>query len=59
MIDKTRRDGFAETVHAAVEAVIAGSPPPVEEAQLADSSLATLAVPESLAKGARVTLESL
>ena len=41
------------------EAVIAGGPPPVEEAQLVNSSPATLAAPESQAKGARTTLESL
>ena len=51
--------GHRAELRAFVEAVIAGGPPPVEEAQLVNSSLATLAVPESLAKGARVALESL
>ena len=49
--------GHRAELRAFVEAVAAGGPPPVEEAQLVNSSLATIAVPESLAKGARVFLE--
>ena len=51
--DKGHRAGL----RAFVEAVVAGGPPPVEEARLVNSSLATIAVPESLAKGARVFLD--
>ena len=51
--------GHRAELRAFVEAVIAGGPPPVEAAQLVNSSLATLAVPESLGGGARITLESL
>ena len=51
--------GHGAELRAFVDAVVAGGPPPVEEAQLVNSSLATIAVPESLAKGAKVVLESL
>ena len=51
--------GHGAELRAFVDAVIAGGPPPVEEAQLVNSSLATIAVPESLAKGAKVVLEPL
>ena len=50
--------GHGAELRAFVDAVVAGGPPPIEEAQLLNSSLATIAVPESLAKGARVVLES-
>ena len=50
--------GHRAELQAFVDAVIAGGRPPVDEAQLLNSSLATLAVVESLAKGARVVLES-
>ena len=49
--------GHRAELRAFVAAVVAGGPPPIDEAQLVNSSLATLAVPESLAKGARVFLE--
>ena len=49
--------GHRAELRAFVEAVVAGGPPPVEEAQLVNSSLATIAVRESLGMGARVTLE--
>ncbi len=51
--------GHGAELRAFVDAVVAGGPPPVEEAQLVNSSLATIAVPESLAKGTRVVLEPL
>ena len=51
--------GHRAELRAFVEAVIAGGPPPIEETQLVNSSLATLAVPESLAKGVRITLDSI
>ena len=51
--------GHRAELRAFVEAVIAGGPPPIEETQLVNSSLATLAVPESLAKGTRMTLGSI
>ena len=53
-----RDKGHGAELRAFVDAVVAGGPPPVEEAQLVNSSLATIAVPESLAKGTRVVLES-
>ena len=40
-----------------VKAVVSGGPPPIDEAQLLNSSLATIAVLESLVTGARVVLE--
>ena len=49
--------GHRAELRAFVEAVAAGGPPPVEEAQLVNSSLATIAVLESLAKGTRITLD--
>ena len=49
--------GHRAELRAFVEAVIAGGPPPVEEAKLVNSSLATIAVPESLAKDVRMALE--
>ena len=51
--------GHRAELRAFVEAVVAGGPPPVEEAQLVNSSLATIAVLESLAKGTRITLDSI
>ena len=51
--------GHRAELRAFVEAVIAGGPPPIEETQLVNSSLATIAVPESLAKGTRMTLGSI
>ena len=51
--------GHRAELRAFVEAVVAGGPPPVEEAQLVNSSLATIAVLESLAKGARIALDSI
>ena len=51
--------GHGAELRAFVDAVVAGGPPPLEEAQLVNSSLATIAVPESLAKGTKVVLESL
>ena len=50
--------GHRAELRAFVEAVITGGPPPVEEAQLVNSSLATIAVVESLGRGERVELES-
>ena len=50
--------GHRAELQAFVEAVIAGGPPPVEETQLVNSSLATVAAVESLGRGARVVLES-
>ena len=51
--------GHRAELRAFVEAVVAGGPPPIEETQLVNSSLATIAVPESLAKGTRMTLGSI
>ena len=51
--------GHRAELRAFVEAVVAGGPPPVEERQLVNSSLATIAVLESLAKGTRITLDSI
>ena len=51
--------GHRAELRAFVEAVVAGGPPPVEETQLVNSSLATIAVLESLAKGTRITLDSI
>ena len=49
--------GHRAELRAFVKAVVSGGPPPIEEAQLLNSSLATIAVLESLATGARVVLE--
>ena len=51
--------GHRAELQAFVKAVIAGGPPPVEEAQLVNSSLATIAAVESLGRGARIALEPL
>ena len=51
--------GHRAELRAFVQAVTAGGPPPIEEAQLLNSSLATIAVRESLAKGTRITLGSI
>ena len=50
--------GHRAELRAFVEAVVAGGPPPVEEARLVNSSLATLAAVESLGRGVRVALGS-
>ena len=51
--------GHRAELQAFVKAVVAGGPPPVEEARLVNSSLATIAAVESLGRGARIALESL
>ena len=48
--------GHRQQLQAFVAAVAAGGPAPVSEAQLVNSSLATIAVRESLAEGSRVLL---
>ena len=49
--------GHRAELRAFVKAVVSGGPPPIEEAQLLNSSLATIAVLESLAAGGRVVLD--
>ena len=51
--------GHRAELRAFVEAVVAGGPPPVDEAQLVNSSLATIVALESLGKGVRVALGSI
>jgi len=48
--------GFAGALKAFVSAVINGTPPAVDEGELIETSLATLAVLESLRTGKRVDL---
>ena len=48
--------GFADALEAFVSALVHGGPPPVDEVETIESSLATLAVLESLRSGARVDL---
>ena len=48
--------GHRAELRAFVEAVIAGGPPPIDEAQLVNSSLATIVALESLGKGVRIRL---
>ena len=49
--------GHRAELRAFVKAVVSGGPPPIDEAQLLNSSFATIAVLESLVTGARVVLE--
>ena len=48
--------GHADGLRAFVAAVAAGGPAPVDEAELIETSLATIAVRESLQSGATVEL---
>ncbi len=48
--------GFAAELRAFVAAVAAGGPAPIDEAELIETSLATLAVMESLREGTRIDL---
>ena len=56
---KRRQDkGHRQQLQAFVSAVAAGGPAPVDQAQLANSSLATIAVRESLVEDRRIVLEA-
>ncbi|MSO91997.1 MAG: theronine dehydrogenase [Rhodospirillales bacterium] len=56
-VDKSSKDkGIAAALAAFVDAVISGGPPPVDEAELIETSAATVAVMESLRSGERVDL---
>jgi predicted dehydrogenase len=48
--------GHADELAAFVAAVASGGPPPAPEAELVDSSLATIAILESLRTGAQIAL---
>ncbi|MBT3358274.1 MAG: Gfo/Idh/MocA family oxidoreductase [Rhodospirillales bacterium] len=48
--------GFRDAVSAFAKAVIAGGPAPVDEAEIIETSLATMAVVESLREGRRIDL---
>ena len=55
--DRVGQDkGFRDAVTAFVRAVVAGGPAPVDEAEIVETSLATMAVVESLREGRRIDL---
>ena len=51
-----RDKGFRGSLEAFVKAVAAGGPAPIDEAELVETSIATVAVMESLRSGARIDL---
>lgn len=52
----TQNKGFKESISAFVNTVISGGAPPINEEELIETSLSTIAVTESLRKGRRIDL---